>query len=396
MRPSWPRLDLRYRAVFAVAGSACVLALLPAAPASGERGDGLAAASAPAPTQLSLKASRASVRYGRRVVLTGRLTAAGAPLAGRALELHRGGIVDRATTRRDGTVRFRPRPVQPNVYELRFTPATPEDVAAYQAAVSPQVSVGVRPSVRVRLSSPLRAGRKTVGIVRERLRVRGTVLPYTGAQVTVRVLKGRREVRRQSRPVTRRGSRGRFWFSFKPTRRGSYTVRASIGAAGAYGASRGREGLLVVRSSAGPGSRGAGVRALQRRLSALGYKSPVTGSFGASTGRAVLAFRKANGYSRSTFASRSVFKRLQRGGGGFRLRYPKAGKHVEFDWSRQVLVLARGSKVVRALHASSGAPVTPTVFGHFRFYLGLSLGRLRRPDLRLPLAAAGRPPSWGR
>ena len=28
---------------------------------------------------------------------------------------------------------------------------------------------------------------------------------------------------------------------------------------------------------------------------------------------------------------------------GFKLRYPKAGKHAEFDWSRQVLVLARGA-----------------------------------------------------
>jgi hypothetical protein len=126
--------------------------------------------------------------------------------------------------------------------------------------------------------------------------------------------------------------------------------------------------LLVVRPSARSGSRGAGVRALQRRLSALGYLTPVTGTFGASTARAVLAFRKVNGMSRNSFAGRSLFRKLERGGGGFKLRYPDAGRHVEFDWSRQVLVLADGARPVRIVHASSGKPSTPTVFGTYHFY----------------------------
>jgi lipoprotein-anchoring transpeptidase ErfK/SrfK len=41
---------------------------------------------------------------------------------------------------------------------------------------------------------------------------------------------------------------------------------------------------------------------------------------------------------------------------------------VEFDWSRQVLVLADNGAPVRIYHASSGKPSTPTVFGTFRFY----------------------------
>ena len=48
---------------------------------------------------------------------------------------------------------------------------------------------------------------------------------------------------------------------------------------------------------------------------------------------------------------------------------PRAGKHVEFDWSRQVLVLARKRRPYRTYHASSGTPATPTVFGAYRFYL---------------------------
>jgi hypothetical protein len=126
--------------------------------------------------------------------------------------------------------------------------------------------------------------------------------------------------------------------------------------------------LVVVRPSARSGSRGAGVRALQRRLSALGYLTPVTGRFGASTARAVLAFRKVNGMRRNSFAGRSLFRKLERGGGSFKVRYAKAGRHVEFDWSRQVVVLADGARPVRIVHASSGKPSTPTVFGTYHFY----------------------------
>jgi hypothetical protein len=55
--------------------------------------------------------------------------------------------------------------------------------------------------------------------------------------------------------------------------------------------------------------------------------------------------------------------------GAFRLRHPGAGKHTEFDWSRQVLALADGSTIVATYYASSGKPSTPTVFGTFHFYL---------------------------
>jgi lipoprotein-anchoring transpeptidase ErfK/SrfK len=64
-----------------------------------------------------------------------------------------------------------------------------------------------------------------------------------------------------------------------------------------------------------------------------------------------------------------VYAKLMRHQGAFKLRYPKAGKHVEFDWSRQVLTLAQNGKPYRTYHTSSGKPSTPTVFGQYRFYL---------------------------
>jgi lipoprotein-anchoring transpeptidase ErfK/SrfK len=57
------------------------------------------------------------------------------------------------------------------------------------------------------------------------------------------------------------------------------------------------------------------------------------------------------------------------GRGAYKLRYPKAGKHVEADLSRQVLVLADKGRPVATYPTSSGAPGTPTVLGHYRFYL---------------------------
>jgi hypothetical protein len=128
---------------------------------------------------------------------------------------------------------------------------------------------------------------------------------------------------------------------------------------------------LAVRAAtlrANPGTRGLRVRLLQRGLAALGFVTPRSGRFDAGTARAVLAFRKTNAMGRRTAATAAVFGKLMRGEGAFRLRHPGAGTHVEFDFSRQVLALARGGRAERVYHASSGKPSTPTLFGTFRFY----------------------------
>jgi L,D-transpeptidase catalytic domain/Putative peptidoglycan binding domain len=327
------------------------------------------ALAAPAPTELSLTRARGAVHYGRSVRLTARLIASGKPLAGREVALQRGPVpVSKAVTNSSGRARFVLEAVATGSYEARFSPVSPQDLAAYAGSVSRTLRVVVRARLRVELSSPLRAGSKVVGIPRERVRVSGTVAPYA-SRVVIRVAKRGRELRRVSRAVVRKGTRGRFRTFFKPSRRGTYTIRVTSSGGSGLGAARSAVvRLLVVRPFARSGSRGAGVRALQRRLSALGYKTPLTGRFGASTARAVLALRKANGMSRNLFAGRALFRRLERGGGRFRVRYPKAGRHVEFDWSRQVLVLADGARAVRIIHASSGKPSTPTVFGSYRFY----------------------------
>ena len=214
----------------------------------------------------------------------------------------------------------------------------------------------------------LRDGGRHYAVKGQRVLVAGTLRPYVAGQsVAVTVSRGKRATRLRAR-VRKVGREGRFLVAFTARGRGRYVVRARSEASdGAKAAAR----ALAVRSivpSVRRGSSGLEVRLMQRGLASLGYVIPRGGSFDAATGRALIAFRKVNGMARRPAAGRAVLGKLFRGSGGFALRYPKAGKHVEFDWSRQVLVLARGGRAERIYHSSSGTIVTPTVYGTYSFY----------------------------
>ena len=97
-------------------------------------------------------------------------------------------------------------------------------------------------------------------------------------------------------------------------------------------------------------------------------QAPEDLAVGERRARAVLAFRKVSGLARTPFASRDVFRRLARGGGRFKVRYPSHGRHVEASISKQVIALISDAKVVRIYPISSGAAATPTVRGKFKVY----------------------------
>jgi peptidoglycan hydrolase-like protein with peptidoglycan-binding domain len=116
------------------------------------------------------------------------------------------------------------------------------------------------------------------------------------------------------------------------------------------------------------GSRGAQVRALQQRLTALGYLPPGTadGVFGMRTWHAVVAFQG--------------WQRLQRDGVvGARTRvvlasatrpqpWVKLRRGLELDLQRQVLLVVAGGRTTRVVHISSGAPGYTTPRGRFHVY----------------------------
>jgi hypothetical protein len=346
-------LPVKHSSVRLLAASAALVAALVFVPA---------ALAAPAATKLDLSGPRKAP--GGTTTLTAELSAAGKPLAGKTIALYGGQPTPLTTGVTDGSGRiaFEVNVTAPTKFQAGYAPAPP-DAAAYAPAKSKTLEVAPTVGVNLRAATYLRARQRAVGVPHTTVRIRGTTASYSpGGGVLIDVFKGTKRVKHRAVGVSRAGGRGVFSFSFKPGGRGVYRVRAS-----APGGSRTIR-VFVVAPHAGQGSRGTAVRALQSRLRQLGYLTPVNGYFDASTARAVLAFRKVNGYARTTSGSLAVFKKLARGGGGFRVRYPSAGKHVEFDWSRQVLVLTRGAKPQKIVAASSGKPSTPTVFGKFHFY----------------------------
>ncbi len=127
-------------------------------------------------------------------------------------------------------------------------------------------------------------------------------------------------------------------------------------------------GVSVRYPDLDPGDHGPLVSLFSRLLRARGYYSPHTSSYNSTMQLSVLAFRKVNGMERITNATPGIFKALAKHKGGFKLRYPNAGRHVEVDISRQVMALADHGKAQYIFHVSTGAPATPTITGHYSFY----------------------------
>jgi L,D-transpeptidase catalytic domain len=237
-----------------------------------------------------------------------------------------------------------------------------------QATPTPKPKAG---RMSIKLAGGL-ATRELRYVIRgQRVKVVGTVRPYVPGQVaTVLVVRqGKVATRRRARIRAGRRGRGRFVVRFVARRRGLLRVVALHRATRSQAAFRARSRRVkAVLWSAGRGRRGVRVLLLQRGLRSLGYAVPVRGFYNAATSRAVIAFRKVNRMSRTSHAGTGVYAKVFRRRGRFKLRLPRAGRHVEFDWSRQVMVLANRGRAFRTYHASSGKPSTPTVFGRFRFY----------------------------
>ena len=99
---------------------------------------------------------------------------------------------------------------------------------------------------------------------------------------------------------------------------------------------------------------------LQHRLRDLRYLVNLSGTYDSSTSRAVMAYRKVTGMNRRYSANSAIFDRLAHKRGRFVARYPRHGKHVEADLSRQVLALFdRKGKLFRGPHHLVGQAEHP-------------------------------------
>jgi lipoprotein-anchoring transpeptidase ErfK/SrfK len=103
----------------------------------------------------------------------------------------------------------------------------------------------------------------------------------------------------------------------------------------------------------GRGDRGPAVEALQRRLRDLGYwVGPVDGAFGSLTEQAVFALQKAAGLQRDGIVGPRTRRALEQG------RRPRArsdaGRVLEVDERRQLLLVVHGGRVRWVFNASTG------------------------------------------
>lgn len=205
----------------------------------------------------------------------------------------------------------------------------------------------------------------------QRVRLSGRVKPFVAGQtVIVELFRGRKRVGRRVVEVgPARDGNGAFAAVFRAKSAGNYTVKARHKATAEQARfTLANKRFEALRGGVGSGSGSKKIHLAQIGLKRLAYVTSTSGRFDGATSRAVIAFRKTNGMSRTGTVSAKVFEMLLSGHGGYRLKYPNAGKHVETDLSRQVLVLADKGKAVRIYHTSTGTAATPTVVGSFRFY----------------------------
>jgi peptidoglycan hydrolase-like protein with peptidoglycan-binding domain len=249
-------------------------------------------------------------------------------------------------------------------------------VAGALASVAPAVSAAQTPSTpKLSITTEqvsVSGGRASV-LTGRQWRVRVVLSPMVPGQTAVlRFYRNGHRIAAAQLPLapSATGKSAFFTFPFTSRTRGRIVVRATHFATPQLGTLKAKGvGVSVVSPSARPGSRGPIVRLLQGQLAKLGYVVGRPGLYDARTSRAVLAFRKITGMRRTTIASGDVFRRLAAGRGGFHVRFPSHGKHVEADLSRQVIALIRNGKAERIYPVSSGKPSTPTIRGHFRVYL---------------------------
>jgi hypothetical protein len=239
-------------------------------------------------------------------------------------------------------------------------------------APAPATDTGPAPAT-VRLALQKVGGSPPFALVGGRIAVRGTVTPYVAGQtVTVSFsLDGRTIATSVVSVLAAAAGTGRFQVGFSSRYAGLVQARVVHYATAQQGAFSARApGVRFVHPNLGPGARGQSVRLLQSELDVLHYAVPLTGVFDEGTGQALIAYRKMTGLQRIAYAGRQVFELLARRAGSFHVRYPRDGRHVEANLTKQVLAeIESGGRVRKIYMMSSGKPSTPTVLGRYQVYL---------------------------
>ena len=216
----------------------------------------------------------------------------------------------------------------------------------------------------------LHGGNAKVG---DRIEAIGTVTPFVGHQKVEIRLGNRGDTALKKTPYVHKvkGKKyGRFSIRSKPLMEaGKYRVRVhKLPTARQQGARAKSRAFGLKYPDLDPGDSGPAVAVFNDLLREQAYYDTDQSTYGSHTERAVMAFRKVNGMERNYQATPEIFQMLAAGKGGFNIKYPGAGKHVEVDISKQVMALADGGKAKYVFHVSTGAAATPSDQGGYTFY----------------------------
>jgi hypothetical protein len=207
-----------------------------------------------------------------------------------------------------------------------------------------------------------------------RVTVGGSVKPFQpGMRVRVTFFHNARQFEVRRIKVRKAGGdAGKFKTSIITRKGGKYAVQARYPGNGGNAAvaadSSVRKSWKVRFVGLRRGQCGRIVRGFRKALNDMAFVPSKSKCFNGKMERAVLAYRKLNNLGRSARAPKSVVRRIFNREGGYRVRKPGLGDHVEASLSRQVMVFAKGRKPYAIFPIASGAPATPTILGTYRFY----------------------------
>lgn len=241
---------------------------------------------------------------------------------------------------------------------------------AAASAATPPKPQGKEPvpeaTVKIKLGK-LKNGRAEIF---SKVPVFGTLKPFVpGQKVEVEFfLDGKPLVSKKVKVSKGGGNFGKFRSSVIVREDGRYTASATHEANDELGGdSTVRKLWRVSFPALRQGQCGKAVIGFKQAMREMGYIANSGPCYGGKTARGVLAYRKVNEMTRSFRSGAGLVKAVYAGKGGYKVRHPGAGKHVEAPLSKQVLVFADGDKPVAIYPISSGTSATPTVKGHFEF-----------------------------
>ncbi|HET9198072.1 MAG TPA: L,D-transpeptidase [Solirubrobacterales bacterium] len=239
--------------------------------------------------------------------------------------------------------------------------------ASAAAAPKPKPAPAPVPEATVKVKvGNLKKGRAEI---MQTVPVDGTLAPFVaGEKVKVTFYLDGKILFSRNLPVRKSGGKGVFETSITVRDDGKYAVAAKHVATPALGAdSTVRKSWKVSFPALHQGQCGDVVVGFKKAMREMGYIANDGRCFGGKTARGVLAYRKVNGMSRSMRAGAGLVQKAFAGKGGYTVRHPGAGEHVEAPLSKQVLVFAKGDKPFAIYPISSGKSSTPTVTGHYEF-----------------------------